>query len=424
MISARIKRQLETLDWDFSEHLQGTSKAIHWYPGTFPSELPTTLIQALSSKGDLIFDPYGGIGTTALEALRQGRKAWLVEANPVGCLIAYVACCLVLLKSKEESVPIILIELLRARISACLNDSEIADRISTDEHIPRSSDRFLEQVAVPSPARFLKLHDKEANWQSLERWIEGETIADVKKLIEAVNVKSLGSFGRLLAFTMISAVLRPASSQTQSWGHIADNVWPKKFERKDFYKLCLNWLSRTEGIIKKTVVEKFQMGVQDNVVFWLSSHSWQKNKMPKNTPSISVDVLVTSPPYAGAIDYTLSQRLSLYFLGYSEGEVKGFCGLEIGARRKRFLATSKNDWADELVSALQQQISYMSPDASFAFVLPHKDAGREIGPSSIEEFLRLNRCSKVMEIERSIIQGRARQSWTSIKKEIVQIYSY
>ncbi|MDR6742040.1 hypothetical protein J2X56_004068 [Herbaspirillum sp. 1173] len=424
MISARIKRQLETLDWDFSEHLQGTSKAIHWYPGTFPSEIPTTLIQALSVKGELVFDPYGGVGTTALEALRQGRKAWLVEANPVGCLIAYTACGLILLKSQEESIPSILFELLRTKITACINSSEVPDRIATDEHIPKISDRFLTQTVEPSPARFLRAQNREINWKSLENWIARETITDIRKLTDTLNSKSLGSFGQLLALTMISAVLRPASSQTQSWGHIADNVWPKKFEKKDFYKLCLNWLSRTEGIIKKTVIDNHPGKSQSGIVFWLSSHCWQKGKKPRVSPSVPASVLITSPPYAGAIDYTLSQRLSLYLLGYTEEEVKKLCGLEIGARRKRFLATSKNDWANDLVEALEQQASYMSEDGSFAFVLPHKDSGREIGPSNIEEFLDSKNCPKIMEIERSIIQGRARQSWTSIKKEIIQIYSY
>jgi hypothetical protein len=424
MISPRIRRQLETIDWDFSAHLRGTSKAIHWYPGTFPSELPTTLIQALSVRSNLIFDPYGGIGTTALEALRQGRKAWLVESNPVGCLISYVACGLILLKSKDESRPIILIALLKDLIHSCSNEVKLASRISTDEHIPKSADRLLAAVAVPSPSKFLKLCDKDSNWDSLAKWIELETLADIKKLMNAIQGKAIGSFGRLLALTMISAVLRPASSQTQSWGHIADNVWPKKFERKDFFKLCLNWLSRTEGIVKKTSVEKFELTDEDNILFWMSSHSWQKNKFPKIVPSVKVDVLVTSPPYAGAIDYTLSQRLSLYLLGHSEESVKAFCGFEIGARRKRFLATSKVEWAEELVSALAQQNSYLSSTASLAFVLPHKDAGREIGPASIEKYLIGNDCEKLMEVERSIIQGRARQSWTSIKKEIIQIYSY
>ena len=423
MISARIQRQLETLDWGFSEQLKDTSKAIHWYPGTFPSELPTTLIEALSSTGDLVFDPYGGIGTTALEALRKGRRAWLVEANPVACMISYVACCLLLLKAKDPALPVILIEIIRNRIRGCMDGVAALERISTDEHIPAICDRFLEQVALPSPIRFRRIHRREPNWQSLERWIEQDTLTDIKELVQVSGRKNLGAFGQLLALTMISAVLRPASSQTQSWGHIADNVWPKEFERKDFFKLCLNWLSRTEGIIKKTGVEELALKEQNNILFWLSSHSWQKGKFPKITPDTSVDVLVTSPPYAGAIDYTLSQRLSLYFLGYSEDDVKNLCGLEIGARRKRFIAKSKDNWANELVGALEQQNSYMAEDGLFAFVLPHKDAGREVGPANIEEFLRMSGRSKLMEIERSIIQGRARQSWTSIKKEIVQIYS-
>ncbi|WP_260855425.1 site-specific DNA-methyltransferase [Mesorhizobium amorphae] len=33
-------------------------------------------------KGGLVLDPFGGAGTTALVALRHGRRASLIELNP------------------------------------------------------------------------------------------------------------------------------------------------------------------------------------------------------------------------------------------------------------------------------------------------------------------------------------------------------
>lgn len=98
MISDKTLRQLNSIDWDFIEPLHGTSKILHWYPGTFPSELPCSLIQGLSNIDDLVLDPYAGVGTTGLEALRLGRKVWLVENNPIGCLASYVGGCLLLIK--------------------------------------------------------------------------------------------------------------------------------------------------------------------------------------------------------------------------------------------------------------------------------------------------------------------------------------
>lgn len=49
---------------------------------TFPPELPEICIKAGSKKRDVILDPFGGAGTTALVADRLGRNAVLIELNP------------------------------------------------------------------------------------------------------------------------------------------------------------------------------------------------------------------------------------------------------------------------------------------------------------------------------------------------------
>lgn len=49
---------------------------------TFPVELAERCILAGSSKGDIVLDPFGGAGTTALAALRHNRFSILVELNP------------------------------------------------------------------------------------------------------------------------------------------------------------------------------------------------------------------------------------------------------------------------------------------------------------------------------------------------------
>ncbi|RJG46523.1 site-specific DNA-methyltransferase [Mesorhizobium sp. DCY119] len=49
---------------------------------TFPPELAERCILAGCPKGGLVLDPFGGAGTTALVALRHGRRASLIELNP------------------------------------------------------------------------------------------------------------------------------------------------------------------------------------------------------------------------------------------------------------------------------------------------------------------------------------------------------
>ena len=55
---------------------------------TFPPELAERCILAGCPKGGLVLDPFGGAGTTALVALRHGRRAALIELNPDYAAIA------------------------------------------------------------------------------------------------------------------------------------------------------------------------------------------------------------------------------------------------------------------------------------------------------------------------------------------------
>ena len=100
MINKNRIIQLESINWNFFEKNNKLTKKLHWYPGTFPQEIPATIIQALSKENDLIFDPFGGIGTTLAEALRLNRKCIVSDINPVALLSSYVSA-LLLLVNKE-----------------------------------------------------------------------------------------------------------------------------------------------------------------------------------------------------------------------------------------------------------------------------------------------------------------------------------
>ena len=39
------------------------------------------LINRYSNPGDLVLDPFGGLGTVALEAIKAGRRGYTVELN-------------------------------------------------------------------------------------------------------------------------------------------------------------------------------------------------------------------------------------------------------------------------------------------------------------------------------------------------------
>ena len=78
-----ILQSLNIINWEFKDYNSAKYpldiNSIPWYPATFPAPIPKYLIGLLSEPGDMVFDPFGGKGTTAIEALKQKRKFTLIE---------------------------------------------------------------------------------------------------------------------------------------------------------------------------------------------------------------------------------------------------------------------------------------------------------------------------------------------------------
>ena len=68
---------LKQVNWDFSDYNSQRFpldvNSISWYPATFPPPIPKFLIALLTEPGDVVFDPFGGSGTTVIEAIKQNR---------------------------------------------------------------------------------------------------------------------------------------------------------------------------------------------------------------------------------------------------------------------------------------------------------------------------------------------------------------
>ncbi len=55
------------------------------HPAVFPVELPTFFIRLLAPHDGLVIDPFGGSGTTAVAAYREGRSCTLIDNNRQYC---------------------------------------------------------------------------------------------------------------------------------------------------------------------------------------------------------------------------------------------------------------------------------------------------------------------------------------------------
>ena len=77
----KVTEILDRIDWNFpgagTDFLRCTLR-IGFLETSFPKFLQP-LSKPCRNPGDLVFDPFGGSGTTAVEAVRLGRKAILSD---------------------------------------------------------------------------------------------------------------------------------------------------------------------------------------------------------------------------------------------------------------------------------------------------------------------------------------------------------
>jgi DNA modification methylase len=59
--------------------------AMFGHPAVSPVELPYRAIQAYTASEALVFEPFGGSGTTLIAAEKAGRKALVIERMPSYC---------------------------------------------------------------------------------------------------------------------------------------------------------------------------------------------------------------------------------------------------------------------------------------------------------------------------------------------------
>ena len=73
---------------EFWTNKQRQGSSIHEisYRACFKSQLPKYFIEKFTNEGDIVYDPFGGRGTTAIEAALLGRNFITNDINPLSTL--------------------------------------------------------------------------------------------------------------------------------------------------------------------------------------------------------------------------------------------------------------------------------------------------------------------------------------------------
>lgn len=403
---SQVKSILGSIDWSFSTPFSVGRSGLelfdarkhHSYPATFVPEIPYTLIELLSRPSAVVYDPFSGIGTTVFQSLFLGRIPYGAEICRIA--IGFMKNMWTLLRPDIDISPI-------------------------DDLIDRINECYSPDIDYSG-----RLEGHPAQVDELRPWYAPETFNQLLYLASCQN-ECIDPASHAAIGITLSATLKSASAQGRGWGCISDNMLPKQ-EQLTKKKDAIKQIARRLGILKRDVAQARDSLPPGSTEFLIhadvDSHILRTDVSQSTiVADDSVDLIITSPPYANMTDYSLSQRLSYYWTGLDPMED---LPCEIGARRKRSRSSSIQDYTEAMKTVATEVSKSLKIGGYFCLVMPIFSGTRYNNTQrqrSIEEFIgSLPRHGLVREhvITRILPTGRRHhnQTWISLTKEEVSIF--
>lgn len=296
------------------------SHNFHSFPAKFPPQLPKKFISVLTKPGEIVLDPMSGSGTTVLEAYFSGRIGIGIDLDPMAIMI-----------SKVKTTYLDPNELIR-----------IAHQI-----IKNAKSEVLNQKQA--------LENTLANrWNQntrlfVENWFSDEIRVQLQSLINQINQienPEIRIFFKLVFSAIIitkSGGVSLALDLAHTRPHKAKTIF--SFDNRLLYG---NEVLNQNDLHNKTHVKKlrnpfdeFEKRAKLNIKGLLSLDGGQfrpqlffGNARNLHLKDESIDLIVTSPPYASnAIDYMRAHKFSLVWFEHEMDELtlkrKKYIGSEI-----------------------------------------------------------------------------------------------
>jgi len=273
---------------DHLKFIDRATHSIHPYPARLLPNIPYFFLNNtyFVNKGDSVLDPFSGSGTVLLESILAGMNAYGTDANPIARLIAKV-------KTNNYDV-----KLLKKNFTSL--KTEFKENNSIEENYPDVINLdywFLPNIKVQ--------------------------LNTILKSINKIQSKKYKDFF-LLCFSNCINKVSLADSRVSVPVRMKVNHFPEnhpfrvKNENKikelatlDVYQ---KFIDISNANIKKIINKRCIL--QTKYVGKITSNDARKTKIKSN----SIDLIITSPPYAGAQKYIRASSLNLGWTELSKSE--------------------------------------------------------------------------------------------------------
>ena len=355
-----ILKFLGTINWEFKDYNSAKYpldiNSIPWYPATFPAPIPKYLIGLLSEPEDIIFDPFGGKGTTAIEALKQRRKFIYNDLNPHAVFIMRCLLNAVCQGGNENEI------LQMVRI-----DQERVVKYSSNNSHPNYCGKKDQDIIEKLPDNIEEMLTQRNIRKEAMYWFYADTLMELIHLFDYINTFDGIALGiRKLAFV---SILKEVSSQRGHFSYVTDNCKPVELK---YYNAIKAYCDMFERIQRASIDFIRQYGVINKAydLQQISRLSIIHEGDAKDCAFISdasVDLVITSPPYLCAQDYILTMRLNDFFFP-NEGFVH-MLSQEIGPRRLRRRPGIVKAYFDDMELVTREIYRVLKENAYFCLII-------------------------------------------------------
>lgn len=256
-----------------------------WYPLVegYSSELVKNLIEEQPIKPNICFDPFGGVGTTALTCMEEDVQCISIESSPFFYDVANA-------KINYNKLSAIVLESLITKITLKLNN-------------------YNNIVKYP------ELQSKTFFETDRTKWIFHKSVSngifDIVKYIDEICTDDLLIYKSVFKISL-STILQEVSNVFKNGKCLSyKKKWKEKqYKRKDVHSLFLKHINNVILSDLQLIKTNKKKKRSKNLILFGDSR-----KEVKNIKS-GIDIVITSPPYLNSRDYTDIYRLELWMLGY------------------------------------------------------------------------------------------------------------
>lgn len=316
-----MTKKISEIVFDFNgEDTSYLSHSLHPYPAKFPPQLPKAILNNFAKKGQIVLDPFCGSGTTLVEARIFGANAIGVDVNGLSVLLSIV-----------KATP--------------LTKNQIAK-------IKSFVSRIQKNILIWKLKNRPQIKIKEIEGQ--EHWFQKNVSEELSYLLENINLESDLLIENFLKIVFSSIIVRVSNQDSDTrFASVKKNI-PDCFTLEQFCKKAIEYSSR---MIEFSEIVN---GSTDLKVY---------NADSRNLDFIndnSIDIIITSPPYANTYDYYLYHKFRKRWLNL---DVKFAQYNEIGSRREySSLKEKKEKWNEDLIKCFKEMHRVLKPN-NLAFIV-------------------------------------------------------